>query len=118
MLAKANINVDDPRWLREVPRLRVHQQFYTNRWADFAKGLQGRTPTAQEVARFAQQLEQEYIQKFGSALYRQGQGLPGQFNVIKLRPDRFPEVAFQAGFGLIRCGCMLKSDPDNLSGLG
>ena len=40
------------------------------------------------------------------------------FNVIKLRPDRFPEVAFQAGFGLIRCGCMLKSDPDNLSGLG
>ena len=49
--------------------------------------------------------------------------LPGNldqlpFNVIKLRPDRFPEVAFQAGFGLIRCGCMLKSDPDNLSGLG
>ena len=41
-----------------------------------------------------------------------------QINVIKLRPDRFPEVAFQAGFGLIRCGCMLKSDPDNLSGLG
>ena len=39
-------------------------------------------------------------------------------NVIKLRPDRFPEVAFQAGFGLIRCGCMLTSDPDNLSGLG
>jgi len=41
-----------------------------------------------------------------------------QPNVIKLRPDRFPEVALQAGFGLIRCGCMLKSDPDNLSGLG
>jgi len=41
-----------------------------------------------------------------------------RLNVIKLRPDRFPEVALQAGFGLIRCGCMLKSDPDNLSGLG
>jgi RHS repeat-associated protein len=80
VLAKANVNVDDPRWLREVTRLRVHQEFYTNRWADFAKDLQGRTPTAQEIVRFARQLEQEYIQKFGSALYRQSQGLPGQID--------------------------------------
>jgi RHS repeat-associated protein/uncharacterized repeat protein (TIGR01451 family) len=84
VLTKANINVDDPRWLREVPRgvgeLNTHQRYYTTRWGEFTNNLQGRTPTPQEIIRFAQQLEQEYIGKFGSTLYRQGEGLPTQID--------------------------------------
>ena len=84
VLAKANINVDDPRWLREVqsnPSLgNLHQEYYTNRWGEFARNLQGRTPTPQEIVRFAQGLEQEYFETFETALYRQGPGMPGGIN--------------------------------------
>jgi len=57
VLTRGNINVDDPRWLREVqsnPSLgNLRQEYYTNRWGNFARSLQGRTPTPQEIIRFA-----------------------------------------------------------------
>ena len=82
VLAKANINVDDPRWLREVRYTpdNLHQEFFTNRWSEFARSLQGSTPSAQQIIRFAQQLEQDLIGKYGDTLYRQGEGLPGSID--------------------------------------
>jgi len=81
VMADVGINIDDPRWLREVqwnPALgNNHQEFYTNAWGNWVRNLHGRTPTAAEVVQFAQQLEQDYIAKFGTALYREGEGLPG-----------------------------------------
>ncbi|MER3515461.1 MAG: hypothetical protein C4310_14570, partial [Chloroflexota bacterium] len=81
VMADVGINIDDPRWLREVARgvgdANIHQRYYTNAWNDWARNLQGRTPTAAEVVQFAQQLEQDYIAKFGTAFYREGEGLPG-----------------------------------------
>jgi hypothetical protein len=55
----------------------LHQEYYTNRWGEFARNLQGRTPAPQEIARFAQGLEQEYLERFGTAFYREGPGMPG-----------------------------------------
>ncbi|PKO20281.1 MAG: hypothetical protein CVU38_20960, partial [Chloroflexi bacterium HGW-Chloroflexi-1] len=81
VLAKVNLNVDDPRWLREIQAVpgdeNIHARFFTTRWGEFANNLQGRTPKPQEIIRFAQELEQEYFSKFGTTLYRQGEGLPG-----------------------------------------
>ena len=82
VLARANINVDDPRWLREVvkfnPEVRVdvHRRLYTDVWERWALEL-GREPTAQEVIQFAKRLEDQYAVE-GTLFYREGANLPGR----------------------------------------
>ena len=82
VLARANINVDDPRWLREVVKedpttgVRIHQRLYTEVWEQWAQGL-GRTPTAQEIIQYAKQLEDQYAIE-GTLFYREGANLPGR----------------------------------------
>jgi len=73
-MSKAGINVDDPRWLREVlikdeSGSYIHQRKLTDPWQQWARGLD-HTPTAREIIDFAQMLESQYIlEGYG---YREG----------------------------------------------
>jgi RHS repeat-associated protein len=80
VMKKANVNIDDPRWLREVDTkvFNDHQEYYTNAWRSFTQGLNGRAPTASEVIEYAQHLEKGYFEQFKTAFYRSGEGLPGE----------------------------------------
>ncbi len=81
ILAKANINVDDPRLLREVlikdkeTGTLVHQRLYTDVWNNWAKGFEGRNPTARDIVKFAKQLEEQYAIE-GTLFYRVDTNLP------------------------------------------
>jgi hypothetical protein len=84
VLAQANINVDDPRWLREV-RLQdpttgqnILARLYSQVWAEWERQL-GRTPTAREIVTFAKRLEEQYLLE-GTLFYRTGQNMPGRID--------------------------------------
>jgi len=74
IMRRAGVNVHDPRWLREVPRVgganSIHQWF-TNQWSAWTRGL-GHTPTAQELVAQAQRLEEEALRLWSDAVYRLG----------------------------------------------
>ncbi len=80
--SKGRINVDDPRWLREVLKMEprtgtpIHARLYTEVWEDWAHGL-GRDPSSEEIIQFAKRLEEQYSLE-GTLFYRAGAGLPGR----------------------------------------
>jgi RHS repeat-associated protein len=74
-MARAGVNVHDPRWLREVPtgggRLPSVHQWFTNEWDLWTRTL-GRAPTALEIVAQAQALEMRALELFGPVIYRLG----------------------------------------------